>query len=82
MFYLYPDNDKFSWEGKIRKSSLCKHAASSILFLPMMVAISIKASTSSLDWNNGNFLVRKKRRIIPADQTSTAERETVNIGFH
>lgn len=31
------------------------------------------ASISSLDWNRGNFPVRKKRSIIPADQTSIAE---------
>lgn len=51
---------------------LCRTAVRSICFLPIMVAISIKASTSSFDWNSGNFPVRKNRRIIPTDQTSIA----------
>lgn len=54
------------------KHILCNVATRSIFFRPMIVAISINASTSSLDWNRGNFPVRKKRSIIPADQTSMA----------
>ena len=38
-----------------------------------MVAISMRASVSSLELNIGNFFVRKKSRIMPADQTSMAK---------
>ena len=51
---------------------LCNVAARSIFLCPMIVAISINASISSLDWNRGNFPVRKKRSIMPTDQTSMA----------
>lgn len=51
---------------------LCNVATRSIFLRPMIVAISINASISSLDWSKGNFPVRKKRNIIPADQTSMA----------
>jgi hypothetical protein len=53
-------------------SILCKVATFSIRFFPMIVAISIKASISSLDWNSGNLPVRKNNKIIPTDQTSIA----------
>ena len=52
--------------------SLCSVAAFSIRRRPMTMAISIRASVSSLDWKRGNFFVRKNRRIIPADHTSMA----------
>jgi hypothetical protein len=51
---------------------LCNVAAFSIFFLPRIVAISIRASTSSLAWNKGNLPTKKNSRIMPADQTSTA----------
>lgn len=51
---------------------LCNVAAFSIFRRPMMTAISMSASTSSLDWNSGNFPMRKKRRIIPAAHMSIA----------
>lgn len=68
------------WEGK---SILCRVAVFSIFLRPMIVAISIRASISSLDWNNGNLPARKKRRIIPADHTSIAivERLTLLKGY-
>lgn len=39
----------------------------------------MRASMSSLEWNSGNRLVRKKRRIIPADQTSMAVRRYIRV---
>jgi len=39
-----------------------------------MVANSNRASQSSLELKRGKRLVKKARRIIPADQMSTAER--------
>ena len=45
-----------------------------------MQDISKSASTSSLDWNKGNFPVRKKRSIMPADHMSMAvENEAVSV---
>ena len=50
-------------------------------FLPIIVESSINASTSSLDWNKGNFLVKKNRKMIPADQTSIAgQRMSSDVG--
>src|SRR6266702_5899566 len=48
-----------------------------------MQDISKSASTSSLDWNKGNFPVRKKRSIMPADHMSMAvKHEGVSVdGF-
>jgi hypothetical protein len=54
---------------------LCNVAVFSIFLRPMIVAISMSASTSSLDWSNGNLPVRKKRSIIPVDHTSIAVRK-------
>ena len=39
-----------------------------------MHAISRRASTSSLDWKRGNFPAKKKRRIMPADHISIANK--------
>jgi hypothetical protein len=38
---------------------------------------------SSLDWKRGNLLVKKKRRIMPADHISMADRiGLVNIDIY
>ena len=58
---------------------LCSVAVFSILFFPNIVASSIRASMSSLEWNRGNFRVRKNSRIIPADQTSMAVRQGIRV---
>lgn len=50
----------------------CRVAVFSILLFPMIVAISMRASISSLELNKGNFSVRKKSRIMPADHMSIA----------
>jgi len=60
---------------------LCSVATFSILFLPMMHAISISASTSSFEFIKGNFSVRKKQRIMPAAQTSMAT-QVIRNGAH
>jgi hypothetical protein len=51
---------------------LCSVATPSIFFFPIIAAISMRASTSSLDWNKGNLPVRKNRSIIPAAHISMA----------
>jgi hypothetical protein len=50
----------------------CSVAAFSILRFPIIVAISMSASVSSLAWKSGNLPTRKKSNITPAAQISTA----------
>lgn len=57
---------------EVLKDVLCNVAAFSIFLRPIMAAISMNASTSSLDWNSGNLPMRKKSRIIPAAHMSIA----------
>lgn len=51
---------------------LCRAATTSIFFLPKMVAISMRASTSSEEAKKGKRQVRKLSRIPPTDQISSA----------
>lgn len=62
----------YSRVHKVLRDVLCNVAAFSIFRRPMMAAISMNASTSSLDWNSGNLPMRKKSRIIPAAHMSIA----------
>lgn len=59
------------------KRSQCSVATFSIRRRPTTHAISKSASTSSFDWKRGNFPVKKKRRIMPADHISIADQTCV-----
>lgn len=59
---------------EIRPNALCNAAQRSILRLPKMAVISASASVSSFELKKGKRRVRKQRRMMPADQMSSAAR--------